>query len=168
MTSMTADSERAYHCLVSHLDNPMFIVTVARGEDRAGCLVGFATQCSIKPARWYVGISKANRTYELAATAELVVVHALGQANGELATLFGAESGDEVDKFARCEWRPGLDGRTPVLVDCPRWFAGAVVDLLDPGDHQGLVLEPLTAICADHGPQLGFHAVQNLTPGHPA
>ena len=167
MTSMTEDDERAHHCLVSHLDNPMFIVTVARGDERAGCLVGFANQCSIEPPRWYVGISKINRTFDLAATAELVVVHALGPAHTDLARLFGTESGDEVDKFARCEWQPGPDGRTPVLVACPRWFAGAVVDRVDPGDHLGLVLEPVAASCADHGPQLGFQAVRDLTPGHP-
>jgi flavin reductase (DIM6/NTAB) family NADH-FMN oxidoreductase RutF len=166
--SMSEDGEQALHCLVSHLDNPMFIVTVARGEDRAGCLVGFANQCSIKPARWYVGISKSNHTFDLAVTAELVVVHALGSTNPDLARLFGAESGDEVDKFALCEWRPGPDGCTPLLVGCPRWFAGAVVDRLDPGDHLGLVLEPVAAHCADHGPQLGFQAVRGLAPGHPA
>ena len=68
--------------------------------DRAGCLVGFATQCSIHPPRWYVGISKLNRTFDIAAAAELVVVHALGAANAGLARLFGEQTGDEIDKFS--------------------------------------------------------------------
>ena len=33
--------------LADHFDYPMFIVTAAVGDRRAGCLVGFCTQCSI-------------------------------------------------------------------------------------------------------------------------
>jgi flavin reductase (DIM6/NTAB) family NADH-FMN oxidoreductase RutF len=146
----------------------MFVVTVATAHRRAGCLVGFATQCSIDPPRWYVGISKLNRTFEVAAQADLVMVHALGAANEGLARLFGEETGDQIDKFSQCDWRPGPDGRTPVLTDCPRWFAGEIVDRVDPGDHLGLVLAPIAAECGDHGPQLGFQALRDLDPGHPA
>jgi flavin reductase (DIM6/NTAB) family NADH-FMN oxidoreductase RutF len=166
--ALSGADETAHHCLVSHLDNPMFVVTVATTHRRAGCLVGFATQCSIDPPRWYVGISKLNRTFDVAAEADLVVVHALGAANEGLARLFGEQTGDEIDKFSQCDWRPGPDGRTPVLTDCPRWFAGEIVDRFDPGDHLGLVLAPIAAQCGDHGPQLGFQALRDLDPGHPA
>jgi flavin reductase (DIM6/NTAB) family NADH-FMN oxidoreductase RutF len=168
MSPMSSDDEKAHACLVSHLDNPMFIVTVATEHTRAGCLVGFATQCSIHPPRWYVGISKLNRTFDIAEGANLVVVHALGAANGGLARLFGEQTGDEIDKFSRCQWQPGPDGRTPVLNECPRWFAGEVVDRFDPGDHLGLVLAPVASVCRDHGRQLGFQDLGDLVPGHPA
>lgn len=168
MAAWRASDQEAYECLVSHLDRPMFIVTAASEQEQAGCLVGFATQCSLDPPRWYVGISKANHTYDVAATASLVVVHALGAGNVQLAKLFGEQTGDEIDKFAHCDWRPGPDGRTPVLVDCPRWFAAEVVDRVDPGDHLGLVLAPRAAECRDHGPQLGMQALPDLNPGHPA
>ena len=168
MSLLTGHDETAHDCLVSHLDNPMFVVTVATEHGRAGCLVGFATQCSIHPPRWYVGISKLNRTFDLVAEADLVVVHALGVANQELARLFGEETGDEIDKFSRCEWQPGPDGRTPVLTECPRWFAGEIVDRVDPGDHLGLIVAPIAALCRDHGPQLGFQVLSDLDPGHPA
>jgi flavin reductase (DIM6/NTAB) family NADH-FMN oxidoreductase RutF len=168
MSVLSNEGQTAHHCLVSHLDNPMFVVTAATERGRAGCLVGFATQCSIDPPRWYVGISKQNRTFDIASEADMVVVHALGAANADLARLFGEQTGDEIDKFAQCAWRPGPDGRTPVLTGCPRWFAGAVVDRLDPGDHIGLVLEPVAAECRDHGPQLGFQTLRGLEPGHPA
>ena len=36
---------------VAELDYPMIVVTVASGAERAGCLVGFSTKCSIDPAR---------------------------------------------------------------------------------------------------------------------
>ena len=168
MSLLSGKDERAHNCLVSHLDGPMFVVTVATEHERAGCLVGFATRCSIHPPRWYVGISKLNRTFDIATKTDLAVVHALGTSNEGLARLFGEETGDEVDKFSRCDWQPALDGRTPVLTGCPRWFAGEVVDRVDPGDHLGLVLAPVAAECRDHGSQLGFQALRDLDPGHPA
>jgi len=168
MSVLSGEDERAYDRLVSHLDNPMFVVTVASDQGRAGCLVGFATQCSIHPPRWYVGISNLNHTFAVVTDANLVVVHALGTGNAELARLFGEETGDDIDKFSRCEWQPGPDGRTPVLTDCPRWFAGEIVGRFDPGDHLGLLLAPIAAECRDVGPQLGFQAIRDLDPGHPA
>jgi len=168
MRKLMGQDEMAYPCLVSHLDNPMFVLTVASEQGRAGCLIGFATQCSIHPARWFVGVSKLNRTSEIASEADLAVVHALGAGNLALARLFGEQTGDEVDKFSLCKWRTGPDGRSVVLTDCERWFAGEVVDRLDLGDHLGLVLAPVAADCRDHGPQLGFQAVRDLRPGHPA
>jgi flavin reductase (DIM6/NTAB) family NADH-FMN oxidoreductase RutF len=168
MTVLSGKDEKAHDCLVSHLDYPMFVVTAATERGRAGCLVGFASRCSIHPPRWYVGISKLNHTFDIAAEADLVVVHALGAANVGLARLFGEQTGDAIDKFSRCLWQPGPDGRTPVLTECPRWFAGKVVDRFDPGDHIGLVLAPIAAECQDHGPQLGFQSLHDLEPGHPA
>jgi flavin reductase (DIM6/NTAB) family NADH-FMN oxidoreductase RutF len=45
--------------LVAGLDYPMAIVTSAAAEDdRAGCLVGFTTQCSLNPPRYLVCISR--------------------------------------------------------------------------------------------------------------
>ena len=155
--------------LVGRLDYPMHVVTVSDGERRAGCLVGFAGQCSIDPPRYWVCVSRANHTYALAERAATMVVHVLGAGDGALAELFGHETGDEVDKFAECRWRPGPDGATPVLEDCARWFAGRVLDRLDCGDHVGFVLEPYEA-CAgpeDYG-QFGFQAAKDITPGHPA
>ncbi len=167
-TELSGGDGDAYHCFVSQLDNPMFIVTVASARGRAGCLVGFATQCSIHPPRWYVGISKLNHTFEIAATAGVAVVHALGPANVGLARLFGEQTGDDVDKFSLCRWQAGPDGRSIVLTECKNWFVGEIVDRLDPGDHAGLVLAPFAAQCEDHGPQLGFQAVSDLQPGHPS
>jgi flavin reductase (DIM6/NTAB) family NADH-FMN oxidoreductase RutF len=168
MQRLNDQDEEAYHCLVSHLDNPMFIVTAVSERGRAGCLVDFATQCSIDPPRWYVGISKLNRTFGIAVGAEVVVVHALVPENLRLARLFGEETGDDIDKFSRAEWHTGPDGRSAVLTECPRWFAGEVVDRYDPGDHLGLLLAPFAAECRDSGPQLGFQGVRDLNPGHPA
>src|SRR5215217_860448 len=100
---MSADVE-TYAEVVRDLDYPMVIVTASNGEERAGCLVGYSTPASIDPPRFSVFISKANRTYEVAAGTETLIVHAVPSDAGDLARLFGGETGDDVDKFERCEW----------------------------------------------------------------
>ena len=153
--------------LTAALDYPMFIVTAAAGGRRAGCLVGFTTQCSIDPARFLVCLSRRNHTCRVAADAELLAVHLLGREQRALAELFGTETGDEVDKLARCAWTEGSSG-TPLLDECPNRFVGRVVDRFEAGDHVAFVLEVVDASSAEPGPLLTFQAVRDLEPGHPA
>ena len=102
-----ADPLRGFDCAVATLDYPMLIATVASDSERAGCLVGFATQSSVRPRRFLICLSVRNRTFRLARSSGSLVVHALAREQDELAELFGGATGDEVDKFARCAWRPG-------------------------------------------------------------
>jgi flavin reductase (DIM6/NTAB) family NADH-FMN oxidoreductase RutF len=146
----------------------MFIVTaLGRDGERAGCLIGFGTQCSIKPPRFLACISKENRTFDVVLEAETVVVHFLGRAQLPLAELFGGQTGDEVDKFELCECAPGPEG-VPVLADAPGWFAGRVLDRHDLGDHVGLWLEPIAVEDRGGALDLGFQDVRGIHPGHPA
>jgi alkanesulfonate monooxygenase SsuD/methylene tetrahydromethanopterin reductase-like flavin-dependent oxidoreductase (luciferase family) len=123
----------AFEAIVADLDGPAYVVTTAAGAERDGCLVGFALQCSIKPPRFAVWLSKENRTYRIAQSAATLVVHLLRQGDQDLAHLFGGETGDEVDKFEDVEWHPGPNG-SPVLARCD-WFAGTITDRIDTGDH---------------------------------
>ena len=100
----------AFEQLMAKLDYPMLLVTAAAGGKRAGCLVGFYTQTSIDPQRLLVGLSDKNFTTRVAAEADVLCVHLLLRENRELAELFGGETGDEVDKFARCDWHEGPEG----------------------------------------------------------
>ncbi|MGH9153692.1 MAG: flavin reductase family protein [Acidimicrobiales bacterium] len=155
----------AFSRLTGDLDYAMLVVTASDGRERAGCLVGFSTQCSFDPHRYLVCISRANHTAGVAAGAGVVAVHALPAERADLARLFGEETGDRTDKFARVAWRPGPGG-APVLDGCPSWFAGRVVDRLDLGDHTGLLLEPVEAAHAPGLRPLLFSAVRDLVPGH--
>lgn len=165
-----ADAEREFQRVVADLDYPLLVVTVAADGERSGCLVGFTTQCSIHPPRYWVCISKANRTWGVAVRAQNMVVHVPSPEERALAELFGETTGDEVDKFARAEWVPGPDGITPVLSGSARWFAGRVVQQVDSGDHTSFLVEPFAASSArerqERG-QLGFQAAKDLDPGHP-
>src|SRR3712207_2418732 len=95
---------RVVHQLVSELDYPMFIVTVTDGTEHSGCLIGFATQCSINPPRFLVCLSDKNHTFRVAREAEVMVVHLVPASADGLAELFGSRTGDDVDKFSLCEW----------------------------------------------------------------
>jgi flavin reductase (DIM6/NTAB) family NADH-FMN oxidoreductase RutF len=81
--------------------------------------------------------------------------------------LFGGETGDENDKFARCDWDAGPDG-IPVLRGCPSWFAGRIVDRARLGDHVGFVLEPFDGRADGAGPAFPFSRAKAVEPGHEA
>lgn len=162
---MNAESD--FNEVVADTDYAMYIVTAAYGEQRAGCLVGFTTQCSITPPRFLVCLSKANHTYTVARRAPALGVHVLGQDQHELASLFGESTGDEVDKFERCRWKVGPEG-VPLLLDCDSRFVGSVLARFDLGDHEAFHLAPVHAHKGTGVRPLTFQAVLDLVPGHRA
>ncbi len=127
--------------LVATLDYPLYVATTAADDEPSGCLIGFATQCSIHPPRFLACISKKNHTLLPARAAGFVAVHVVEQKDKEIAELFGGETGDEVDKFARVRWHSAHG--VPILEACQRWFVGSVLEQLDLGDHVGFLLEPV-------------------------
>ena len=145
----------------------MMVVTAAAAGERSGCLVGFGTQCSIDPPRFAVWISRKNHTYGVAEQAGALTVHFLSTDDRGLAELFGGETDDEVDKFARCRWHEGPGG-APVLEDCARWFAGEVIERMPTDDHVGFLLAPVEAHAERWPGQLGFQSARTISPGHEA
>ena len=84
-----------------------------------------------------------------------------------LAELFGGQTGDRVDKFAHCEWRPGPAG-VPILVRCENWFAGRVLERLDAGDHDAFLLAPIAAAAGGDRGQFSFRrAARSSRATHP-
>jgi len=157
---------------LANVDSPMFVVTTVCPQSgaRAGCLVGFTTQCSIDPGLFVVCLSHNNHTYRVALRANVLVVHGLDENQRPLAELFGSTTGDEVDKFAACSWRPGPHD-APVLADCPRWFAGQILDRKAWGDHSAFLLKPIEVGDGDGSraasPMMLSH-LKDMTPGHEA
>jgi flavin reductase (DIM6/NTAB) family NADH-FMN oxidoreductase RutF len=152
--------------LVGQLDYPMVIVTAAADGRRAGCLVGFHCQCGIDPPRYLVCISRLNHTASVTRRAQRCAVHFLAASDHPLARLFGERTGDELDKFAACDWRERHGA--PVLTGVRAWFVGRVLRRLSLGDHVGHLLEPVAAEANGRLHQLGFQEVKALDPGHPA
>ncbi|MBO0678121.1 flavin reductase family protein [Mycolicibacterium sp. S2-37] len=158
----------SFEALVALLDYPMFVVTTRAGDDVAGCLVGFASQTSINPPRFLVGLSKRNRTFRVAKEASHLAVHAVPRKQMELVRLFGSETGDETDKFARCRWSSGPEG-LPILDGAGAWFVGAIGRRFDLGDHVGHLLDPVAGQPpGEFDDWVTFADVRDLTPGHDA
>ncbi|MFF8594678.1 flavin reductase family protein [Streptomyces sp. NPDC015220] len=152
------------------LDPDMCVVTAVAGGERAGCLVGFSSQCSMNPLRFVVWLSKENRTFRVAERADRLAVHLLTRRQRALAELFGGLTGDDgVDKFAdvRCTDRYG---GAVVLDDAPAWFVGLVHSRADAGDHVGFVLDPVGfgGTGARGEPSLRLADALGIRPGHPA
>lgn len=164
-----SEADAGFERFVDGLDIPVFIVTtVAVDGRRSGCLIGFATQCSIDPVRFLACISRANHTHEVAASAELLAVHLVPRGAYDLAELFGGETGDLVDKFERCSWTPGVGG-VPILEDCSTWFVGRVLERVTGlGDHTGYLLEPVAASGVRTGPYVSFADARSIDAGHPS
>jgi flavin reductase (DIM6/NTAB) family NADH-FMN oxidoreductase RutF len=150
--------------LVATLDYPLYVVTTAVQDEPAGCLIGFATQCSIHPPRFLACISKKNHTLPLASQAAFVAVHVIEEKDKQIAELFGGETGDEVNKFARVSWH-SVDG-VPILDACQRWFVGSVLQRIDLGDHVGFLLEPADTGQGAGAEQLTFQRARDIEPGH--
>ena len=164
---MTEPTRARFDELMAGLDPPMAVVTVASSTGRAGCLVGFHSQCGIVPPVYAVWLSKANRTYEVAATAEWIAVHFLGPDDKSIAELFGAETGDDIDKFARCSWTEG-EGGVPLLDGCPTRLVGRRRALIDPGtDHAALLVDVIRVTGTPPESLLHLEQVADLAAGHP-
>lgn len=163
---MTDDPKADFEELAGHLDYPMYVVTAAADGERAGCLVGFASQCSIDPPRFMVFVSDKNHTHRVALSSPVLAVHVLPETAEDLARLFGEETGDAIDKFERCEWEPGPHG-VPLLDRCADRFTGLVLERRPVGDHTAFLLEPLD-VEAGGGPFFPFRRARDLEPGHEA
>jgi flavin reductase (DIM6/NTAB) family NADH-FMN oxidoreductase RutF len=119
------------------------------------------------PPRLLVCLSKANHTYGVAARAGSVAVHRLAPSDHDLAELFGERTGDEIDKFARCDWTEGPGG-VPLLDRAPATLVGDIEHRFDLGDHEGLLLRPTQVWQRANVLPLMFSAVRDLDAGHPA
>jgi flavin reductase (DIM6/NTAB) family NADH-FMN oxidoreductase RutF len=165
--TLPSASDETFDELMRDLDPPLLVVTTAHDDERAGCLVGFHSQCGIAPRRYALWISRANRTAAVATRATAFAVHVLGAQQHELAALFGAKTGDDIDKFARCAWVPGRDG-VPLLADCPDRITGRKRDLVEvDADHVCLVIEPLDTHQVRTDSWLRLAEVHDLRAGHP-
>lgn len=164
---MAVAGDSVFQSIVGDVDAPVFVVTTTAEGESAGCLVGFATQCSIDPLRFLVCISKQNRTWDVGTHAETFAVHLVRPDQGDVAEHFGAISAkDEPDKLA--SW-PMLDGPNgvPIVPGCD-WFAGRVLDQFDLGDDTGFLLQPSSGRRAHDGEgQFGSQRAAEIAAGQP-
>lgn len=148
-------------------DYPLYVVTVATAEgENSGCLAGFVTQCSITPPRFLVCLSKLNHSFFVGEQATGIALHLLGDDQTELASLFAERTGDDYDKFEHCEWHRGVSA-APVLEHCAAWLEGSILDRFSVGDHEALLMSPVTGGAGHHTGLLTLSNAPPFRPGHP-
>jgi flavin reductase (DIM6/NTAB) family NADH-FMN oxidoreductase RutF len=155
-----------FSTVMASLDSALTVVTVSVDGERAGCLVGFHGQSSIKPERYAIWLSRANHTYPVAMHAAYFGVHFLTAADHALAARFGSLTGDSADKFDGLGVSIDPHG-VPLLDACPNRLVGRRVALLDDGgDHVGVVTEPVSVETGGRFSPLRLAAAGDLAPGH--
>lgn len=161
LIAMPAETE-----VFGHFDPPVLVVTAASGEEHSGCLVGFATQCSILPPRLLVCLSVVNHTARVAAMASSLGVHVLGSGQRVIASIFGEETGDATDKLAQVQWHVGSTG-APLLSECAAWCEGIVLERVPLGDHVGYLLAISDGAQGSAPGTLRQSDVSSFAAGHP-
>ncbi|MET0460229.1 MAG: flavin reductase family protein [Ilumatobacteraceae bacterium] len=158
----------AFDTVIERTDTALIVVTVGAADQRAGCVVGFHTQCSIDPVRYAVWVSKANHTYRVALFATHLGLHFPDAGDRALVELFGGTSGDDIDKFAHCQWTPGPGG-VPLLTGCATRVVLRRTSLWDDGsDHVCIVGEPVEAEVAPGYAPLRLSGADDVDAGHAA
>jgi flavin reductase (DIM6/NTAB) family NADH-FMN oxidoreductase RutF len=92
----------AVDAFIQNVDYPLYVLTVGGdGDQRSGCIVGFASQCSIVPPRFLVCVSKVNHTYGVAERAPGFALHLLTSEQTDLAHIFAEETGRPSSRSAQ-------------------------------------------------------------------
>jgi flavin reductase (DIM6/NTAB) family NADH-FMN oxidoreductase RutF len=160
------DEEDASRPLVTAVNYPLFVVTACAGDDVSGCLAGFITQSSIRPAQFLICISKVNHTFGTARSSRGLALHLLGSDQGDVASHFGELTGDEVDKFEGIAWSPGRTG-APILSECAAWVEGPTVGRMDGGDHEAFLINVQDGGAGTYEGCFMLRDASGFEPGHP-
>jgi flavin reductase (DIM6/NTAB) family NADH-FMN oxidoreductase RutF len=145
---------------------PLHVVTARDTEECSGCLAGFVTQSSIHPVRFIICVSKINHTYGIAQRSEGLGLHLLGSDQRDVASLFGEQTGDMVDKFECVQWTGGVTG-VPILAECAAWVEGRVIDRMSGGDHEAFLIDVAAGGAGAHPGRFMLSDATDFKPGHP-
>jgi flavin reductase (DIM6/NTAB) family NADH-FMN oxidoreductase RutF len=140
--------QRQLKALLDRLDTTPCIVTSSYESKRDGCIVTFITRCSLDPPRVLVCTSHETMTNSLVERSHVLALHPLARGQEPLISLFGGETGREVDKFQGLAWRTGLTG-APILSDAIGYLEGRVLSTMDCGDHTARLVDPLAVEIPD-------------------
>ena len=155
--------------LVDRADPPLYVVTTAAAGERAGCVVGFATQASIDPPRFLVAISKANRTWQRRPRPRATSRCICSGASGLMSSTCSAARPVTRSTSSNSAIGPRATAGVPLLDGAAAWFVGRVIERFDFGDHVGHLLQPVRGGTATTSPDaVTLHDADDLSPGHPA
>jgi flavin reductase (DIM6/NTAB) family NADH-FMN oxidoreductase RutF len=160
-------TDESFEDFMMMIDGPAFVVTTQVDGYPSGCLVSFATRTSVRPPSFMIGMPAGSHTVEFAGQSEYLAVHLLPAHQHALAELFGRQTPDQVDKFARCSWRGGPAGM-PILDEAVGWMVGRTVSRSEVGDHVAYLLQPVAVWVPESAEELLYLSDldDDLDPGH--
>lgn len=154
--------------MMAMLDTPAFVVTTQVDGHPSGCLVAFATQTSVQPPSFMVGLPLGDPIHEVASKSDNLAVHVLPRSQHALAELFGREPDEQADPFARCAWRGGPLGM-PILHDAAAWFVGRTLSRSEVADHVAYLVEPVAVWAPQSSEELLYLSdLDGVDPGQEA
>ena len=161
------DVRAAFNAIVGNLEYPMFIVTARAGDERLGCLVGFATQTSIDPPRFAVGLSHENRTHRRGRDSAALAVHGVPADAEDLAELFGGETARRGRQVRALRVARRARGRCRSSTAAS---AGSSVASCSASTRATTSSSSSSPIAASAGREddFTFHRAKRIEPGHPA
>jgi flavin reductase (DIM6/NTAB) family NADH-FMN oxidoreductase RutF/rubredoxin len=114
----------------------LYVVSSSDGNKLNGYISNTVFQVTADPAQFAIACSKNNFTTGIISKSRTFAISALKKdASAELIGIFGYKSGNDIDKFSRCNYKTGLTGAPVLLDDTIAWFECEVVHSLDVGSH---------------------------------
>lgn len=159
-------SKAPFETLISSANSALVVVTTSANDVHAGCLVGYHSPSSIGPQHYCFWLSKANHSYRVGLLASHFVLHFLTKDDLEIARLFGARSGDTVDKFGEIDVELNAHG-VPLITGCPNRMELERITILDDGgDHVCVTGRLTTADTTGKFTPFRLSDAGNLAPAH--
>ena len=112
----------------------VYVVGVARDEQRDAFTAAWVMQVSFAPLLLAVSINPDNASYPLLHAGGGFTVNVLRRGQLDLARHFGTRSGRDQDKLAGIAWRPGRNG-APILEEAVAYLDCELRTSLLVGDH---------------------------------
>lgn len=121
------------------------VLISCQGEDGKpnALAVAYACNCSYDPPMVMVGVVPSRHSHKLIKETGEFVVNIPSEAQRELYTFMGSNSGRDMNKFEEfgVAWEPGKKVSAPILTDCPLNIECKVVDSIMTGSHEMFVGE---------------------------
>ncbi len=114
----------------------LYVVSSRLNDKLNGYISNAVFQVTAEPAQFAVCCSKNNYTAELINKSKILSISVLKkEASSQLISIFGYQSGKDIDKFANIKFKTGSTGTPILLEDTIAWFECRVVQTFDVGTH---------------------------------
>jgi flavin reductase (DIM6/NTAB) family NADH-FMN oxidoreductase RutF len=148
--------------LFRRLTAGVYVIGVARGDQRNGFTAAWVTQVSFDPLLLALSVNPQHASYPLLTEGKLFSVNVLGRGQLDLARRFGTRSGRDGDKLAGVAWSAGPGG-VPLLAQAVAHFVCRLDADFPAGDHR-LVLGRVIAgtVVDEQAPPMSYAETGDL------